>query len=277
MSDHVGGSDRGLGAPFLGYSIGCLLFGITALQAYQYFTNYPKDSRMRKRFTLFICSLDLAHLVIGAYMLYNILIYYGCETNPEQRVVGVFKTATVVSVQAFYTSQIWKSAAAAFLLYLLKLRLLHSFTPSEKVLVPNFALKSVFSNALTILGQIVIFLGLGSAAFVDFVLGSMMALIVYSSRGEATQRGADIVTFLVLFFVGTGLLTAVAHLVLIALYASQPRNLLYMGMEFCITRLYTNSVLALFNSKKRLTEKLESPIEPSLPSSILFGGREETQ
>ncbi|CAA7269390.1 unnamed protein product [Cyclocybe aegerita] len=105
MSDHVGGSDRGLGAPFLGYSIGCLLFGITALQAYQYFTNYPKDSRMRKRFTLFICSLDLSHLVIGAYMLYNILIYYGCETNPEQRVVGIFKVSRLRSRRILITEK----------------------------------------------------------------------------------------------------------------------------------------------------------------------------
>ncbi|KAJ3494153.1 hypothetical protein NLJ89_g10866 [Agrocybe chaxingu] len=290
MSSNISeASGKGLGGLFLGYTVGTVLFGITILQAYQYFTNYLKDSRLRKLFVIFVFSLDLSHMVIGSKMLYVMMISYGCLPSPEEKVV------------AFYTYQIWRLSNnlylnrvfahfvkvviaftvicgigvgtvflvfmwAAFCVFSLnqalnlfarreQVRSLHNFTPSEKN---------------------VMFLGLATMAFIDSILGVTMAFVLYHSRPDS-RRLVDLIRFLVLFFVGTGLLTAITPLLLLVLYALNPNSMLYVSVEFSITRLYANSILALFNAKKKFHKKLETPADLELPASALlfeggFGG-----
>ncbi|CAA7269418.1 unnamed protein product [Cyclocybe aegerita] len=279
-------SGQGLGGLFLGYIVGTVLFGITILQVYQYFTNYLKESRLRKLFVIFIFSLDLSHMVIGSKMLYVMMISYGYLPNPDDNVITLFKAfstvqaAMVMSVQGFYTYQIWRlsnnlylnrvfahfvktviaftiicgiGVGTAFNLFENReqVRSLHNFTPSEKN---------------------VIFLGLATTAFIDSILGVTMAVVLYQSRPDS-RRLVDIIGFLVLFFVGTGLLTAITPLLLLVLYALNPDSMLYISVEFSITRLYANSILALFNAKKKFHKKLETPADLELPASaLLFDG-----
>ncbi|KAJ3509323.1 hypothetical protein NLJ89_g5281 [Agrocybe chaxingu] len=90
-------SNKGLGPLFVGYTIGTALFGITIFQAYQYFTNYPKDSRLRKGFATLVCILDLSHMIIGAKMFYSIMIPYESEPNfpSKDKLVKIFKVGSM--------------------------------------------------------------------------------------------------------------------------------------------------------------------------------------
>ncbi|KAF5350489.1 hypothetical protein D9756_008717 [Leucocoprinus leucothites] len=87
-----------LAAPFIGFIVGTVLFGVTLLQAYQYYLRYPKDSVACKLKVLVVCALDSLHFILGANIVYEFLI-----TNS-----GSVKTSTkntwYVSTILFYNS-----------------------------------------------------------------------------------------------------------------------------------------------------------------------------
>jgi len=118
--------------------------------------------------------------------------------------------------------------------------------------------------------EFVVYIGFGSTAFVDCTIAAAMCLILHRSNG-GTRRTESVVETLIQYFIGTGLMTSFSAILCIALYVAEPSSLLYFGIEFSMTRLYANSILAMFNARKQLRERLEEPLELKLPSNILFG------
>ncbi|PPQ75392.1 LOW QUALITY PROTEIN: hypothetical protein CVT26_015475 [Gymnopilus dilepis] len=54
-------------------------------------------------------------------------------------------------------------------------------------------------------------------------------------------------------------------------YVSNPSSVLYLAIEFSAPRLYANSILALFNSKSRLKERMDASTDLQIPSIWIFG------
>jgi len=80
----------------------------------------------------------------------------------------------------------------------------------------------------------------------------------------------ELVRSLVLYFVGTGFLTAVAAVLALSLYIARPNTFLYLSVELSIIRLYANAILAFFNWRSGLRQKTEESVELQI-SLILFG------
>lgn len=116
----------------------------------------------------------------------------------------------------------------------------------------------------------VIYIGFGSTAFLDCGIAAAMCLILYKSNG-GTRKTESVVETLIQYFISTGLLTSFAAIMCIALYVVQPTSLLFLGMEFSMTRLYANSLLAMFNARRQLRAKMEESIEPTIPPNVIFG------
>ncbi|CAA7263869.1 unnamed protein product [Cyclocybe aegerita] len=294
---HRHASDRELGAPFIGYAVGAVLFGITVLQVYQYFTNYAKDSRLRKCFITLVCILDLSSMIIGTKMLYTIMITYGSESSSVGENDRVVRSAWSFS---FYMYQIWSVPESLFesdirapgeghssMHDCLRDRyVVDSSTEYNRRVELSFDIFGLIGAGTVFLTNVeqvhsvhtftpaqmnVFYFTLSTTAFIDTTLGTTMASVLYHGRPE-NRRLLDIVKFLVVFFVGTGLLTGIAHVIILALYTILPEALLYMSVQLSVTRLYANSILALFNAKKGLNEKLEDPTDLDLPASALLFG-----
>ncbi|KAF8814496.1 hypothetical protein BYT27DRAFT_7249992 [Phlegmacium glaucopus] len=118
--------------------------------------------------------------------------------------------------------------------------------------------------------EYVIYIGFGSTALLDCTIAAAMCVILYKSNG-GTRRTESVVETLIQYFIATGLLTSFAAIMCIALYVVQPTSLLYLSMEFSMTRLYANSILAMFNARRQLRERMEESLELKLPSNVLFG------
>ncbi|KAF5319588.1 hypothetical protein D9619_008375 [Psilocybe cf. subviscida] len=165
-----------VGAPFIGFMLGCILFGCTLLQAYQYFMSYTHDTWFRKGVIIVVCLLDTLGLTFSAIMIY--LSILDPLHHPE------------------------------------------------------------------------------------------MDLLCFKSRG--------VVRFLVLFFIGTGVLTAITATSTIIVYLTKPSSVLYLAIEFSRPRLFANSILAMFNSKARLRKRMQATSELKIPSILLFGDGPES-
>ncbi|KAF8158554.1 hypothetical protein B0H34DRAFT_709352, partial [Crassisporium funariophilum] len=283
MSACLNETQRNLGAAFLGFTAGSILFGITILQASQYFTAYGNDSRPRKQFISLICLLDAVHLSLSTFMMYSMLLNSIGDPTSGPQVIWSFKaletvqTMMILLVQCFYLYQIWKLAGNFFFMDRNLSRLVKISVCL--VLLYIIALTTVFlaymENSKTILNfswpfQPIVYLGKASVASIDCTIAVIMSVILFKS-GTKSKRSGDVIRSLVLYFVGTGVLTAIAAIVALALYIFRPDTLLYLSIDLIIIRLYANSVLALFNAKTRLRDKMNATLELNIPSALLFG------
>jgi hypothetical protein len=182
----------------------------------------------------------------------------------------------VVTVQFFYLWQIWRLSKNLHLLPRRFTRVAQFFVGFSALYALAIAIfllqelrKITFLVGYSSDIEFVIYVGFGSTAFVDCTIAAAMCLILHRSNG-GTGRTESVVETLIQYFIGTGLLTSFSAILCIALYVAQPGTLLYFGMEFSMTRLYTNSILAMFNARKQLRERLEEPLELKLPSNMMF-------
>ncbi|KAJ3513864.1 hypothetical protein NMY22_g14916 [Coprinellus aureogranulatus] len=121
----------------------------------------------------------------------------------------------------------------------------------------------------------VIYVGFGTACLVDLGIAVAMCLMLYKSSGGITRKSNLIVTKLIQYIVGTGLLTSLGALMCMVLYIAKPISLLYLGVEYSMTRLYAISILAHYNSQNRLREQWNEPAEVKGKSLLYFNDPEK--
>ncbi|EFI26856.1 hypothetical protein CC1G_15258 [Coprinopsis cinerea okayama7 len=117
--------------------------------------------------------------------------------------------------------------------------------------------------------EYVIYVGFGATAFIDMGIAAAMCLMLHKSS-PGTKRSSQIIVTLIQYIVGTGLLTSLGALLIMVLYIAWPNSLLYLGIEYSMTRLYAISVLALYNSQARLRDKLNQTRDLNGASMLYF-------
>jgi len=60
-----------------------------------------------------------------------------------------------------------------------------------------------------------------------------------------------------LYVINTGVLTSFCSLTALALYAKYPDNLIFLAVEFPMTKLYVNAFLAMFNARRHLQAAMD--------------------
>ncbi|PPQ92813.1 hypothetical protein CVT25_004071 [Psilocybe cyanescens] len=123
--------------------------------------------------------------------------------------------------------------------------------------------------ARTIKKMVVI--AIGSTALIDAGIALCIAIVLYDMNTSETKRGGEIIRGLILFFVGIGILTSVCAVIKVSLFALDPNSVQYLAVQFWVPKIYANSILALFNAKSQLKEKLEVSEHLRASSSLFFG------
>ncbi|KIJ04566.1 hypothetical protein PAXINDRAFT_22141 [Paxillus involutus ATCC 200175] len=62
------------GASFVGLIVACILYGLTVVQTYFYYSTYPNDSSFLKALVAILWALDTAHTAVISHSLYFYLI-----------------------------------------------------------------------------------------------------------------------------------------------------------------------------------------------------------
>ncbi|KDR71921.1 hypothetical protein GALMADRAFT_143678 [Galerina marginata CBS 339.88] len=275
-------------APLFGFVIKSVLFGMTILQAYQYFMNYVNDSRTRKLTIVAVCSLECIHFAFSSKMMYSSLLPSSKDASTNivwcMKVLTTVKTMLMLLVQSFYLYLVWILADNMTLKREL-VRLLRSisvltffFTVGVGVAFLAYLEQTgnIFNFSMAF--EHVIYISVGSAAAVDCVISAIMSFVLFNAASRTGgKRSGNVVNDLVLFFVGTGMLNAISKILIIALYASNPSSVLYLAVQFSIPSLYANSILALFNAKSRLKEKMDASVELRVSSALFFGDALEAE
>jgi hypothetical protein len=271
-----------LAAAFFGLLAGAILYGITIRQAYQYYTTYVNDSKLRKSIIAIVVSLDTLHLVFSMFLVYSFILqligYSASAPNVlwSLKALGSVQVFLILFVQGFYLSQIWRLSGNL----LLARRFAHA-VQFFVIFIALFALAVavIFLSQLQRMNAIlsftagfeyIVYLGFGATAIVDCSIAAAICLLLHKSSA-GTLRSETVLESLIQYFIGSGLTTSFAAILIIILYVARPNTLLYLGMELSVTRLYANSVLAMFNARHQLRERLDESIELKLPSNVFFG------
>ncbi|KAH9028443.1 hypothetical protein EDB83DRAFT_1900106 [Lactarius deliciosus] len=108
--------DNYLGALLIGTLLSSIVYGVTWLQVYSYYSTHCSDDRWPlKSFVAFLMLVDSANLVFGIYPTYNLLVtnfgdYQAIEifTPWSQAALGLTTVILEASVQHFYAFRIYR-------------------------------------------------------------------------------------------------------------------------------------------------------------------------
>ncbi|KAF9456684.1 hypothetical protein BDZ94DRAFT_1275050 [Collybia nuda] len=247
--------DNTMGAIFVGVLMGAALWGISCMQTFEYFSNFPNDSLGSKVMIAALFILDTVHQIFMSHVLYTYLVTH--FFNPAYLNVVVWSlVAQVIAsafigfiVQSFFVYRIWilsqnNIPIVAFVMMLVF---------AEFGLTTAYFIKGLSVTTFTELPRL---LRLSQsvnavAAAGDILIAASLIFILYRSK-TGFSRSDSIVNQLILYSLNTGFLTSVCALLSLITITVYPATFLFITFYTPLSRLYTNSVLATLNARKKL-------------------------
>ncbi|KAJ6561090.1 hypothetical protein DFH09DRAFT_1160425 [Mycena vulgaris] len=234
------------------------IYGISLLQAYMYYLNYPRDSKWIKTMVALLMIFESAHTWMTCHTVYHysILSY----SNPLSLIAGEWSvyTAYALGIPICFLIQIYFSR----MVYLLT-------KPKWKLLV-------VITFGLLVAGQI----GLGIYTCIelfrlwdlpklqelvypalvplysvrvisDTITAVSLCLVLYEATTQSVFKGKLFKTMIV-YAMNRFILTTVAVTIQTCILIAKPTSIWAMVIEFITVHLYVNSLLATLNSRNNL-------------------------
>ncbi|XP_006455895.1 hypothetical protein AGABI2DRAFT_180743 [Agaricus bisporus var. bisporus H97] len=251
-----------LGAAFFCFVCGCVLYGITLSQVYQYHRTYPEDAWYLKATPTRLSPFRVfdTHDVVLASQRDRSGHYNG---SSDMAVGDVYHHDTVsnTTVQQIFVIIGGCLALAAVIVFLIELHrmeyLLDFASGAKWVLYFAFAVTCVVDIGVTV--------------------GMCTILTKSRIRVKGVQVATNaVLSKIIIFFISSGLLTTLVSIVYMVLYSSLPDVLLFVGATFSSSKLYANSALAMLNGRRHLRSQLAPSCENELPTSALHFRSGET-
>ncbi|KAF9463770.1 hypothetical protein BDZ94DRAFT_588844 [Collybia nuda] len=274
MSTALPPLDDSMGSMLLGVIISAILYGVSLVQTFFYYTSYPKDVWYLKSLVALTVVFDTVHLALISHTIYHYLVTNYFNPSSLQFMIwsllieALFTGLTGALVQTFYTARVWRLSKRNIPLTFGILFLVVANAGCGTAWVILAMSFKTFENLLDISGLTLTINALSTA--VDIIIAASLCIMLNNAR-TGFKKSDTIINRLILFVVNTGVLTSCCALAsLISLLAS-PKSLIYASFYFCIGRFYTNSFLATLNARKSLTGTVDdvSHMLVSLPPSVL--------
>ncbi|KIM81812.1 hypothetical protein PILCRDRAFT_491229 [Piloderma croceum F 1598] len=255
--------DKFLGASLIGIIISAVIYGITCMQTYLYYTKYKRNDRWTMKLVVaLLWVLDSLHLVLIAIMIYYYTISnWGdvivlIRTTWSLEVEIVIAPAVAMIVQCFFAIRIWRYSKnwvlAAIIVILSAVQLgfgiafmVHGFQN------PIFAFKGSKTNSFLT--------GTGLAADIacDFVI--TVSMCYYLRKNRTGFKGTDtMIDMLITYMIRTCLLTTICTISCLVTFITLPDSLIYQPFYFIGCRLYAMSLLSILNARESILDKSQS-------------------
>ncbi|KAF8063374.1 hypothetical protein FPV67DRAFT_239993 [Lyophyllum atratum] len=266
--------DDTLGSMLIGVMVSAVLYGVSLVQTFYYYTNYPKDVWYLKALVAITVLFDTVHAVLISHSAYFYLVsnYFNPQILSKMiwslLLEALFTTLSGAFVQVFYTARVWRLSKGNILLTGCILFLVVANTACGIAWVILSLQFGTFEKLLKITGLTVSINALSTA--VDILIAATLCILLNNAR-TGFKKSDTIINRLILFVVNTGILTSCCAVASLVSLVASPNTLIYASFYFCIGRLYTNSLLATLNARKSLTGTIDdvSHMLVSLPRSVV--------
>lgn len=249
---------------YWGFVISVLFGGMTIVQAYHYFPNYPND-RPRVRFAAAsMLVLDLVSSALVAYSVYYYLVPQFGDLVPlgtatvEMSVECLISTGITLTSQLYFAHQLLSVKRSGrgnwFIIGIIVVCAILGFAGGIGCTVSMIVFRhSVLVNRNR---TFEIFFGVAKAfgAITDILAtGALCAFLTSAKTGmKQTNRLID---ELMRFIIHRGALVTVMQTLLLVSFYAFPTRLHWLAFHFNVTKLYVNTFFAMLNAREGLKEK----------------------
>ncbi|KAK0430845.1 hypothetical protein EV421DRAFT_237324 [Armillaria borealis] len=244
--------DNTMGALLIGTIVAASIWGSSILHTYEYYSDYPKDHIGMKCVVAIVCLLDTMHQIFITHALYIYLIKGFANPLILTRLLWTFLIQLVITAcqglvcQGFFTwrvyvaretvfsppsSQVWSSAISW-----LRYTIMHDANPLHQL------------SSLKNLKNIAKLLVFGYSA--DILITVSLIYMLLRSKTQNAQTN-HIINRLVLYSLNTGFLNSIFAILCFVTATVWSENLIFVGLYAVLCRMYSVSVLATLNSRKR--------------------------
>ncbi|KAJ7657381.1 hypothetical protein DFH06DRAFT_461667 [Mycena polygramma] len=241
------------GPMLIGVTLNMMLYGTMFTQMISYYQRYTDDSRWIRFFMLYLLIVQTANVFVEFGIVYQpLIINFGSPLAVAKiptLLPGDSILITIVSapIQLFTAWRISVITGSYILPAIISLLSFGSFAAGVTVSFmvathPEFQLFGKFTN------EVIVWLSL--SAVCDIVIAIGMSHALYTRKTGFTQVDGQI-NRIIRMTVETGALTAFTALADVAIFLTLPATAMNFIVDFPLSNLYTCSLLAMLNSRKR--------------------------
>ncbi|KAL1746895.1 hypothetical protein HDZ31DRAFT_61720 [Schizophyllum fasciatum] len=262
-----------LGMLLIGLIISSALYGLVFLQGYIYFRSYPGDATWLKGTVATILVMDTVATALSGRGVYNYLVtnYGHPETigaiDPALEVESLLTVLVTFITQVFYGHSISKLAGqrryVAWIIYFIAFVALAfgvAACANNFVSVHFAGLSMTNSKARAPLAsrparradrpQIISGFALGGNAVCDFAITLALCLLFTGSK-TGFKPTDNILDRLLVFTINRGAVALIIQIFNFALYMWNPGNLVWAPFHFCLSKIYSISLIATLNQRDK--------------------------
>jgi len=256
--DQVLGLDSKLGAAFLGCVFAAILYGITSLQTFIYYSK-NQDSRLFRYCIYFIWVLDTAHMGVIAQSVYLFTISdYGnpvllLRPNDALLIEVYISVYSDLLIRFIFGRRVWIVTGRNHLLAIAIGITALGHTAAGSAFAglamkhPTFAYFSTISWLM--------YLALACSCVSDILVASGLCFAL-SKKRTGFRKTDTLVTTLIMYAINGCLVTTLCAAACLISYAILPNDFIFIAFFFCLDKLYFNSLLSTLNGRESLQENL---------------------
>ncbi|KAJ7504101.1 hypothetical protein B0H11DRAFT_1980863 [Mycena galericulata] len=243
-----------LGVTLIGILISCTLYGFTTLQTFIYIKRFwNTDLTILRLFVILIWILETAHeAFLCSYIFQTTIIDIINDPGAllRTRVSDDITTAVtgliIFFVQGFYMWRLWILSNKKLILVVPLAILIVTHLGLEMAVMALTFKWPEFAEFHRITGY---FTGaVGVAAATDITIAAAMFVLLKRSK-TGVKSTEQLLNRIVTYTISTGLLTSVVDIVILVSFVALPNELVYLCFFDFVPNLYSNSLLAMLNSR----------------------------
>lgn len=242
------------GAAYIGLSASIFAFGILSAQVYTYYHRYPLDRPAYKFLVAFLWVLEALHTALTSHFFYiyaisnwgNVLVLLKKPIWSLVLQVGLGAFVGTI-VKGCFAMRVWRfSKHNIWITSFIIISTLIQLGFSLWFTIRGFRLTTL-TDIYSIFGVATVALSLGP--FTDIL--TAFTLCYYLRQLKSTySRSNSLVNHLMLYAINTGIITSTFSVACLICYNLMPKNFVFIGLFFVISKLYANSFLATLNTRQ---------------------------
>ncbi|KAF9451110.1 hypothetical protein P691DRAFT_757589 [Macrolepiota fuliginosa MF-IS2] len=265
------------GPLLLGYIISLALHGVLTVQLYLYYAAFPRDSMVIKLLVYAVYLGETARSIVMAYDAYDIFAVGFTNRESLYAVHHIWFTCCVSNailafvVQILYAYRI-KILSTSYtcgisIAFLSFVQLVGGVTAGVGAkLVGNFEAHTTYEFVGYVVNK-------AGAALCDILIAILMTYYLLRMR-KNSRMAEDIITRIIRLVVEAGTMTSLFAVVDLVLYFTDAENGSSWALRLIVGKLYTNSMMVIFNNRFSIRTNRYDNSEATWKSSFLLSGDE---
>ncbi|KAI5118909.1 hypothetical protein M0805_004685 [Coniferiporia weirii] len=247
-----------LGPLFLSGIFSSLLWGAGSVQLYFYYENYANsDSRSMRLYLLLMYVLDTVHQVDLLVSLYTYFVKDFTSILLLERIgrpivdAVMFSNFVCVLAQIFYLKRIWHLSNRNYVLIVVLALLIVAQFVTGSIYFSEILNLHETTDLMNHATMVTVRILNAIIAATDVSLAFTMAFLLHSQRSGIRQTDS-LINRLIMYSVGTGLVTGALGFVAFISAFALPNAFFYLLFDLLLPKLYINSILVLLNVRQKL-------------------------